>query len=145
MVIGFLPQALTSLWLNDSLLPIGDAPLSAPTLSNFVAVLLSTGYQEWISWTLIVLPSVVGLGVLALQSSTRDVRVLAGAGLAAIVAMVVIDVLHPFGAGASFGGRRYVSTAPVLTLGLSTLVALPARHRSAYWKLALPALMLWTL
>jgi len=145
VVLGSLPQALTSLWLNGSLLPIGDAPIAAPTVSRVAAVLFSTGYQGWISWTPIVLPSVLGLGLLARRSNTRNVRVLATAGLAAIVAMVVIDVLHPYGAGAAFGGRRYVSTAPVLTLGLAALLTLPDRSVSARWKLGVPILMMWNL
>ena len=144
-LLGVLPQAVTSLWINGSLLPIGDVTLSTPTLSNVAAILLSTGYQGWISWTPIVLPSILGLGLLARRSNPRDVRVLAIAGLAAIVAMVAIDVLHPFGAGAAFGGRRYVSTAPLLTLGLAAILALPVRRVSPRWKLALPALMVWNL
>ena len=144
-LLGFLPQAVTSLWINGSLLPIGGVTLSTPTLSNVAAILLSTGYQGWMSWTPIVLPSILGLGLLARRSNPRDVRVLAIAGLAAIVAMVAIDVLHPFGAGAAFGGRRYVSTAPLLTLGLAAILALPVRRVSPRWKLALPALMVWNL
>ncbi len=145
VLLGVLPQALTSLWINGSLMPIGGAPLSTPTLSNLAAVLLSTGYQGWISWTPIVLPSLLGLGLLARRSNPRDVRILAIAGLAAIVAMVAIDVLHPFGAGAAFGGRRYVSIAPVLTLGLAAILALPDRRVSSRWKWAMPALMVWNL
>ena len=145
VVLGFLPQALASLWLNGSLVPIGDAPISAPTVSSIVAVLLSTGYQGWISWTPIVLPSVLGLGLLTRRSNPATVRVLGSAGLAAIVAMVAIDVLHPFGAGAAFGGRRYVSTAPVLTLGLAALLTLPAGRGFRLWKLGIPMLMVWNL
>ena len=144
-MLGFLPQALASLWLNGSLVPIGDAPISAPTVSSIVAVLLSTGYQGWISWTPIVLPSVLGLGLLTRRSNPATVRVLGSAGLAAIVAMVAIDVLHPFGAGAAFGGRRYVSTAPVLTLGLAALLTLPAGRGFRLWKLGIPMLMVWNL
>ena len=79
-LLGFLPQAVTSPWINGSLLPIGGVTLSTPTLSNVAAILLSTGYQGWISWTPIVLPSILGLGLLARRSNPRDVRVLAIAG-----------------------------------------------------------------
>ncbi len=144
-VVGLLPQALTSLWLNGSLLPVSDAPLSIPTLSNLTAVLLSTGYQGWVSWTPIVLPSLLGLIVLTRRTDTWQVRVIAVAGLAAIVVMVAIDVMHPFGAGAAYGGRRYVSAAPVLTLGVGAILALPVGRSSPRWKLVLPALMLWNL
>ncbi len=145
VLLGFLPQALTSLRINGSLMPIDDVSLSPPTLSHAAAILFSTGYQGWMSWTPIVLPSLLGLGLLARRSNPRDVRVLAMAGFAAIVAMVAIDVLHPFGAGAAFGGRRYVSTAPILTLGLAAILALPVRSGFPRWKWALPALMGWNL
>ena len=145
VLLGFLPQAVTSLRINGSLMPVSDVTLSTPTLSNVATILLSTGYQGWMSWTPIVLPSILGLGLLARRSNPRDVRVLAIAGLAAIVAMVAIDVLHPFDAGAAFGGRRYVSTAPLLTLGLAAILVLPVRRVSSRWKLVLPALMVWNL
>lgn len=145
IVAGFLPQALTSLWLNGSLLPVTNVPLSIPSLSNLFDVLLSTGYQGWMSWTPIVLPSLLGLIALTRRSEAREVRVVAVAGLVAILVMVVIDVLHPFGAGAAYGGRRYVSAAPVLTLGVGAILALPVGRSSPSWKLVLPALMLWNL
>lgn len=97
------------------------------------------------SWTPIVLPSLLGLIVLTRRTDAWQVRVVAVAGLAAIVVMVAIDVLHPFGAVAAYGGRRYVSAAPVLTLGVGALLALPVGRSSASWKLVLPALMLWNL
>ncbi len=141
-VVGFLPQAAASLWLNGSLTPVGGSALTFPTLQQIYAVLLSTGYEGWISWTPIVLPSILGLVLLTGRAHSPNVRTLAAAGLVAIVAMVAIDVVHPFGAGASFGGRRYVSTAPLLTLGLGALLAAP-QWRLSSWKLVLPALAVW--
>ena len=79
------------------------------------------------------------------SSAPTNVRVLAGAGLAAVAAMVLIDLVHPFGAGAAYGGRRYVSTAPVLTLGLAGLMALPVSRSWRRLKLVPPALVVWNL
>ena len=144
VLLGFLPQAITSIWLNGSLTPV-DAPLSIPTLSDVFSVLFSTGYEGWISWTPIVLPAIMGLTLLARRSHPIEIRALAGAGMAAIVAMVLIDILHPFGPGAAYGGRRYVSIAPVLTLGVAGLLAMPVRQSLRGWKIVLPALCVWNL
>ena len=145
IICGFLPQALTSLLLNSSLLPADPTSLQTPALSTLKAILLSTEYLGWISWTPIVLPSILGLGFLAWRSSSSRIYGLAISGIAAICVMVAIDVVHPFGAGAgtAFGGRRYVSTAPVLTLGLAAILALPTPRWQ--WKLILPGLVVWNL
>jgi hypothetical protein len=54
--------------------------------------------------------------------------------------------MNPFGACAAFGARRYVSTTPLLTLGLSAFLGATVgrRVRTAAWVL-LPALAVWNL
>jgi hypothetical protein len=43
--------------------------------------------------------------------------------LAAVAAVVVIDVIHPYGQGAAFGARRYVTLTPFLILGTAGAIA----------------------
>ena len=41
----------------------------------------------------------------------------------ATTALVVIDVIHPYGQGAAFGARRYVTLTPFLILGTAGAAA----------------------
>ena len=47
---------------------------------------------------------------------------MAWSAIAGIVALVIIDVIHPYGQGAAFGARRYVSATPLLIVGLGQLI-----------------------
>ena len=114
-------------------------------IRDSVQVLFSTGYQGWISWSPLILPSIIGLVILTIRGHSSSVRILAVASLMAIVGMIAIDLVHPFGPGASFGGRRYISTTPLLTLGLAALPTLtPPQHRRG-WVVLVSILTLWSL
>lgn len=145
--VGYLVQGLASYWLHGTFVPFGGTvPLSKPTLSNLGGILFSLGYRGWISWTPIVLPALVGLALLGRRGPSATARWFAMAALAGIVGMIVIDLTHPFGAGAAYGGRRYVSATPLVALGLATLVGRLAgtRPRAFAWA-ALPTLTIWNL
>jgi hypothetical protein len=115
-------------------------------MSELVDILFSLEYRGWISWTPVVLPALTGLVLLALRGSRLPTRWLALSGIAGILGIVLIDLVHPFGAGAAFGGRRYVSTTPLLALGLAALLddMTSPRLRAAAWIL-LPALTILNL
>lgn len=119
---GYLVQGLTWYSFDGTLMPFGQDPLASPTLANLGGVLFSAGYRGWISWTPIVLPGLIGLMLVARRSSAPT-RVIAIAALAGVAGMVLLDVMHPFGAGAAYGGRRYVSLTSFLALGLAGLMA----------------------
>lgn len=147
LLVGYLAQGFTSYWLHGTVVPFGGAvPLSKPTLSNLAGILFSLGYRGWISWTPIVLPALVGLGLLGSRGPSSTTRWFALAAAAGIVGMIVIDLTHPFGAGAAYGGRRYVSATPLVALGLAALLShlVGTRPRAIAW-VALPALTIWNL
>jgi hypothetical protein len=48
--------------------------------------------------------------------------------LVGLAGMLFLDVVHPYGPGASFGGRRYVSFAPFLAMGLAAIVSGAGAH-----------------
>lgn len=123
LAVGYLPQAVTWYWLHGSWIPTRglDGPQS-PSLERLADVLLSTGYQGWWSWTPLAVPALAGLLWLGWRGRSLLIRRMAWAGLAAIAGLVLVDLLHPYGAGASFGGRRYLSALPLLALGLGTIV-----------------------
>jgi hypothetical protein len=80
----------------------------------------------------------------ALLRSPAAARWLAGSALVAIGALVVVDVVHPYGQGAAFGARRYVSVTPLLVLGVTAAIAAcgaRARLRRPGW-IAIGALAL---
>jgi hypothetical protein len=140
VLVGYAPQGLTWYWLHGSWLPFGD--LDRPrsfSVSKLGSVLFSTGYEGWISWTPIVALGLAGLLWMALSDPARRSRVLAAAALVGILGLVILDVIHPYGAGAAYGGRRYVSATPVLIVGLAALMAgqfVPRSLRWAVWPLA---------
>jgi len=144
---GYLVQGLTSYWLHGTVVPFGGAvPLSKPTLSNLVGILFSLGYRGWVSWTPIVLPALAGLVLLGRRGPSSTARWFAMAAVAGIAGMVVIDLTHPFGAGAAYGGRRYVSATPLVALGLAAMLGrtVGPRARRVAWVI-LPALTVWNL
>jgi len=144
---AYMVQGVTWYWLHGVWVPFGGtAAMAAPTLSNLAGILFSVGYRGWISWTPIVLPAVVGLGLLARRGDSQTTRRFALWGIVGMLGMVTVDLLHPFGAGAAFGGRRYVSATPLIALGLGTLLdrAMMARTRAVAW-VALPVLTVWAL
>jgi hypothetical protein len=130
LVAGYLVQAATWYSFDGTLLPFGQDPLAQPTLSDLGGVLFSPGYRGWISWTPLVLFGLTGLTVLAFDTSRPGPRWVALAALLGVAGMVLLDVMHPFGAGAAYGGRRYVSVTPVLAIGLSTLLVRSGRKVS---------------
>jgi hypothetical protein len=40
-----------------------------------------------------------------------------------VAALVLIDTIHPYGQGAAFGARRYVSATPLLIVGTAGAIA----------------------
>ena len=145
-MLGYLPEALVRYQIDGTWLPFGVEALRSIRSSELIGVLFSIGYRGWISWTPIVMPALFGLLLLSRRGSQPATRWLACSGLVAIAGMFLLDVMHPFGAGAAFGGRRYVSVTPLLALGLATLFSPAAgqRLRTTAWVL-LPALGAWNL
>jgi hypothetical protein len=143
---GYLIQAITWYWLTGAWVPLGGVRvLVAPRLSELYEILFSVGYRGWISWTPIVLPALAGLGVLAGRGAAVT-RALAVSGMAAVAGILMLDVMHPFGAGAAFGARRYVSVTPLLALGLAVWLGniVGPRVRAAAW-IGLSVLTAWNL
>ncbi len=142
---GYVIQGATWYSFDGTLILYGQDPVTAPTLANLGGVLFSVGYRGWISWTPIVLPGLAGLLVVA-RGSSRPARWLAIGALAAVAGTIVLDVIHPFGAGASYGGRRYVSLTPFIALGLAALLAraCDAKRERLVWS-AFAALTVWNL
>jgi len=144
---GYLAQGLTWYWLHGTWVPFGGVGSPAALrASEVIDILFSVGYRGWISWTPIVLPGLAGLVLLAVRTDRVAARWLALSGVAGVLGIVLIDAVHPFGAGAAFGGRRYVSVTPLLALGLATLLGDMAgpRAKAVAWIL-LPALTIWNL
>ena len=148
VILGYCGQGLTSFWIQGSWLlpPGGVGALATPSIAELGGILFSLGYRGWISWTPIVLPGLVGLVVLARRAETPHARTFSWAGLIGIGGMLVIDLIHPFGEGAGFGGRRYVSLSPLIALGLAALLGRHAgpRTNAIAWVL-LPVLTVWNI
>ncbi len=123
-VVGYLPQAYVWYALHGEIIPsqgLGEPrPLS---LSRLVEVLLSTGYEGWLSWTPLALVALAGLLTVAMGSFPAPERSVALSAFIGILALVFIDVIHPYGQGAAFGARRYVSATPLLIIGIGGAVA----------------------
>ena len=144
---GYLPEALTRYYIEGTLVPIGGVEALKPLhLGEMTGILFSTGYRGWISWTPIVVPGLVGLVLLAKRAALPAARWFAWSGLLGMAGILLLDAMHPYGAGAAFGGRRYVSVTPLLTLGLAAFIGptVGRRLRSAAWVL-FPALAAWNL
>ena len=121
--LGYLPQALTWLALHGEWIPRQN--LGSPgafSLSRLWAVLFSFGYEGWLTWTPLAALGVAGLVLKARTSRSSTARLVAWSALAGIVALVIIDVIHPYGQGAAFGARRYVSVTPFLIVGIAHVI-----------------------
>ena len=148
VMLGYLPQAWVWYRLHGELVPRQNLGAPGPfSLRRLAAVLFSNGYEGWLSWTPLAAVGVVGLGWLALAPTVRSrpaARWLAGSALVAIAVLVVVDIVHPYGQGAAFGARRYVSVTPLLVLGVTAAIAAcgaRARLRRPGW-IAIGALAL---
>lgn len=132
LFLGFLPQALTSHHLHGEWLPwthaarSGDASLGKLFELLFAA---SSEHEGWISWSPVVVLGLAGLLFVALRSRHRAIRALGWGGLVATFGLIAIDLIHPYGAGASFGGRRYLSLTPLLAVGIAALGSSPGAAR----------------
>lgn len=146
VVCALVPQIVTWLRLGGDPASIaGSDGLRAPSLANLTGVLFSIGYRGWISWTPIVVPALVGLVLVARSGGSPLGRRFAAFSLLGVAGMYLLDVLHPFGAGAAFGGRRYVSATPVVALGIAASIGAMAGDRPGRRRaMALfAALLLW--
>ncbi len=123
-VAGYLPQAYAWYALHGELLPRQGLGEPRPfSFSRLGAVLLSNGYEGWWSWTPLALVALVGLWLMARGPSPTEQRVIAAAAIAAVAALVFVDTIHPYGQGAAFGARRYVSATPLLIIGVGACLA----------------------
>jgi hypothetical protein len=137
VMLGYLPQAWVWYRLHGELVPRQNLGAPGPfSIARLGAVLFSSGYEGWLSWTPLAAVGIVGLGWLALGPAARRPytdragvprsaasRWIATAALAAIAGLVLVDVVHPYGQGAAFGARRYVSVTPLLILGVTAAIA----------------------
>ena len=122
-VLGYLPQGLTWLTLHGEWIPRQN--LGSPgtfSFSRLWAVLFSFGHEGWLTWTPLAALAVAGLVLKACTSRSSTARLVAWSAVGGIVALVIIDVVHPYGQGAAFGARRYVSVTPFLIVGLGQLI-----------------------
>ena len=145
--LGYLVQGLAWWVIHGSWLPWRDmGEFSVPALSDLFGTLFSLGYRGWISWTPLVLPGLIGLVILGRRAEAPMTRWFAWAGLVGIVGMLLLDLIHPYGAGAAFGGRRYVSVTPLLALGLTAFLGGLAGPvaRVVAWRV-FPLLTVWNL
>ena len=146
VILGYLPQALTSFSLYGRWAPSTPGELGKiTTLGTFVDVIFSLGYKGWLSWTPIAAVALIGLVLLSNQSSTG--RRLGMAAIFGIGAMYLMDVFNPYGPGAAFGGRRYVSASPLLAIGLAGFLDVfadrPAAKNRLMWLIG--SLVAWNL
>lgn len=122
-LIGYLPQGLTWYKLYGTLVPIEPhAEVGAFSISKLWSVLASTGYEGWLTWSPVVALCLWGLTRVARRSDREAIPLAIGATVA-VLGVIWLDVVHPYGAGSAFGGRRYVSLGPILVLGLAALLA----------------------
>ena len=123
-LLAYLPQAYVWYSLHGEWIPRQNlgAPRSA-SLQRLFEVLFSSGYEGWLSWTPLAVVALAGLGWLALTARSPAQRSVAWMALVAIAALVLIDVIHPYGQGAAFGARRYVSATSYLAVGLAAAIS----------------------
>ena len=78
-------------------------------------------------------------------AESSEKRRIAFAALLGIASLYLVNVLHPYGQGASFGARRYVSASPLVAIGiagvLNAAAARPRQRRASIG--ALSALVVW--
>ncbi len=123
-VVGYLPQAWVWYTLHGELIPRQGLGEPGPfVLSRLGAILFSTGYEGWLSWTPLAGVALAGLLLIVAGPFPAGERSVAVSALVATTALVVIDVIHPYGQGAAFGARRYVTVTPFLILGTAGAAA----------------------
>jgi len=121
-IAGYLPQGYVWWRLYGSVIPIEPhAETGSFSLAKLGSVLLSTGHEGWLTWSPIVLLG--GAGLVALGRSERPpARAVALAAAVATAGIVWLDVVHPYGAGSAFGGRRYISLGVFGAIGLAAFL-----------------------
>lgn len=123
-LLGYLPQAYTWWALHGEIVPRQGLGSPAPfTPTRLMEVLFSTGYEGWLSWTPVAAVGIVGLWLVARGPFPTVERSVALSGLVAIAGLVIVDVIHPYGQGAAFGARRYVTVTPLLVIGTAGAIA----------------------
>ena len=144
-LVAFLPTLITRQVIYGNPLDFGYEP-SSWTHPELWRPLLSSNHGL-LSWTPVVIPSLVGLFLLRRYDSE-----LATYSLAAFVAMDYIVACHPAWHGiSSFGNRFFISLTPVFILGLAVFLQEISRwfrrvHVAvATSALTLGALILWNL
>ncbi len=150
-LIGYLPQAYTWFALHGEIIPrqgLGEPGPFSP--ARLAAILFSTGYEGWLSWTPLAAVALAGLFLIVRGPLPPTERKVALSALAAVTALVFIDVIHPYGQGAAFGARRYVTFTPFLIIGVAGAIAWcvskPRLERAGPMFIALLALAnLWLL
>lgn len=140
-LIGYLPQGLVWYRLHGTILPIEPhAEMSGFSLAKLWSVLASTGYEGWLSWSPVVALGLWGLTLAARRPDRETLPLVVGAAVA-ILGIIWLDVVHPYGAGSAFGGRRYVSLGPIVVFGLAALLADGRGQERQPLRLASPALL----
>jgi hypothetical protein len=116
-VLAFLPQMMVwnTLYGSPFLVPQGEEFMkwTAPAL---VSVLFSE--HGLISWTPIILVSIVGLAMLW----KREPMVAAALGAAMLVSWYTNAAVADWWAGEAYGARRFVSCFPIFAIGLSAAI-----------------------
>jgi hypothetical protein len=131
-IAGYLPQAYTWYALHGELVPGQGLGEPRPfSFSRLVTVLFSSGYEGWLSWTPLALVALVGLLLVGRGSFPPAERSVAISAFVAILALVFVDTIHPYGQGAAFGARRYVSATPLLIIGVGGALAWAASRPRA--------------
>lgn len=122
-LVGYLPQGLTWYRLYGTLVPVEpSAEVGSFSVTKLWSVLASTGYEGWLSWSPVVALGLWGLWRIGRRPDREALALACGAALS-ILGVIWLDVVHPYGAGSAFGGRRYVSLGPIVVLGLAVLLA----------------------
>jgi len=123
-VVGYLPQAYTWYALHGEIIPRHGLGAPRPfALGRLYDILFSTGYEGWLSWTPLAAVALVGLVLIVRGPFPAAERNVAVSALFAVAGLVLIDVIHPYGQGAAFGARRYVTVTPLLIVGIAGAIA----------------------
>jgi hypothetical protein len=144
-IAGYLPQAIVSYHVYGRLAPSSPAELGRTFQSGvLVDALFSSRYEGWISWTPVVVFALAGLFRSARHSPSADGHRLTIAAVLGVIALYLVDVMHPYARpGAAFGARRYVSGSPLIAIGIAGMLNV-TEGRSRRWTLALLfALVAW--
>ena len=105
VVIGYLPQGAASYLLYGRWAASSATDLGAATHAGLFVDALFSSSEGLISWTPIVAPALVGLFLVIRGAESCEKRRIAFAALLGIASLYLVNVLHPYGQGASFGSR----------------------------------------